>query len=637
MLGMPAPKSTPGSTPAAQPQPVAQSQPVAQPQPVGAGPPSVAGPKSAKQTLLGLNAKDLYGAAPAAVQAQGPGNFDPKRTLIGGIAAPTSSAPPPARDGASQAPAAAPVGRTTQTGHSPGERLAQPKLSSTAILHPGGDQATAGSTLLGMPAPSTPPEAPANQPSAQAAGAASLQAPTPSLGQRTLLGVAVPGVAPLNPGVEPLASQSKGTAAEDATPAHARSSAPPVISSAPPPPDDGDDEWKPHARRQRLNAMMLLGAAGLLLVVLVGFMALWDPAPPLQVRLAADPTGSERLEFTCMDCPSGSHVSFGDNQANFEGQTAVLAMAEPLPIGNNDIEVSLERGGMGRDELISLSVPVRSRVQADVTPLRQGATALDIVVQAADEAQVTLDGNRVFLAKGSARVPLELGDAIVGNSVQSELFEKTVTYSISEPDQPAHDGSLQVRLPIVPLAVDAPRRMLITESERFMLAGQTAPGARLTVAGSAIPTAADGSFAQLMSIDSVGETTITVRADVDGHAPRLVRIAMKRVPKLEDEAKTFAESIDYASLLAAATAGNERRVALDAQVDEARDKAHSSVLLAHVDKGCENAPCLVQVLCGQPFRGKKGDTLHVFGLVSGRIDGPAGKPIPVVDAAFSVD
>lgn len=536
--------------------------------------------------------------------------FDPKSTMIGGFVSATGRAAsePPSQRG------------NTRIGHSPGAPLAPPQLGSTAILHPGGESADVGSTVLGMAAPG-PTGTPRLQPPVVArpeAGDTPSSAPGGPSSQRTLLGVAVPGIAPLNPG-------SPAVAEEHAT--HAPANAP----------LERDLEWLVHARRQKKNAALLLGAGALLFAVL-GVVLLWEPPPPLEARLATDGTGKEHLELSCENCPEGSAVELDGKRSPFLQRTAKVELRAPLPIGKNDVVVSLTRPGIGRDESVALAVPVHFRVRADLDALKAPIPQLLIEVEAEAGSEVQLEGRAVPLEGGKARVSLDLGEVLRGPSNETSHLERSVRYRVRQSGQPDREGSLDLKIPITPLVVTAPGPSMVTAEARFTLAGHTLAGGRVSVAGSPISVTEDGRFVQLMSIDSVGQTTVPVRADAEGHAPRVVMLQLERTANLEAEAERFARDAkrDFSEVLQAASHSPGRTVALSGTIRETRPSGQTTVVLLEVQQGCPETPCLVRVLTPQKLDAEKDAALRVFGRVTRTVDGPAGKPVPEVSAAFSL-
>jgi hypothetical protein len=442
--------------------------------------------------------------------------------------------------------------------------------------------------------------------------------------QRTLLGVAVPGIAPLNPGI------AAAPHPQPAVPAHQVN-----VGS------ELNDDWQPTAaHRQRKSAYLLIGAAAVLLLGIVSFLVLWDPPPPLQARLAHDALGTAKLEVICTDCPEGSVVRYEGSEAPFEAQSALLVLAKPLQIGGNDLTVSLERPGMGRDEAVPLTVPVHFRIRADLTGLDAEPPTLAVDVEARRGSKGSVDSKPIDLTQGHARLVLTIDEQLTGASAEPAELARSIPYTITPPEESPRNGALEVRVPIAPLVVDTPGPLTITDEERFMLSGRTASGATLEVAGKPITVDADGAFAQLMSIDSEGETTIAIRAAAKGMAPRTVHLTIKRVARLADEAESFREAAKttYAEIRAAAEQSAGQQVALVGKVKESRTLGHSTLLLIETVKDCEAEPCLARVVSPRSFSGKKGDRIEVFGLTSGAVAGPVeGVTVPEITAAFFLD
>lgn len=170
-----------------------------------------------------------------------------------------------------------------------------------------------------------------------------------------------------------------------------------------------------------------------------------------------------------------------------------------------------------------------------------------------------------------------------------------------------------------------------------MLSGRTLKDGHISVSGRPITVDAEGRFAQLMNVSSVGETTIVVRAESKGdHAPRLVRVRVKRVASLEDAATEFRRSAtdDYPTIADSSTKTG-LPVALDGEVVETRIDGEVTVLLLDVTTGCPAAPCLARVIYGGRFDTKRGALLGAYGSLLGLVDGPrTGAKIPEIAAEF---
>jgi hypothetical protein len=449
--------------------------------------------------------------------------------------------------------------------------------------------------------------------------------------KQTMLGVARPGIAPLQPG-KPIKSFVPGTSSvEPPKPVEApRPFAPPV-------PQSGlVSNAKPIKRGRPRGALVLIGVAAALAVTAGVVAFLWEAPRPMRAEVILDERGSEALALTCDDCVDGTVVSIGASKATFAGKKAELALAKPLDVGSNKQVVSVHRPGIGRDEEISLTVAIDYRVRGVLTSLSEDPPKLKVAVQATPGAAAVVDGRPVTLdATGKGEYSLDVSKELEGPADAIVPFEKKLPYVITPAGGEPKKGDVSLRFGIVPLRVYAPGDSIVLDGETFMLSGRTLKDGRITVAGRPITVDAEGRFAQLMNVSSIGETTVVVRAESKDHAPRLVRARVKRVASLRDEAATFRQSAiaDYAIIAADPKLGEA--AVLDGEVTEARLDGEETVLLLDAKKGCAQAPCLARVVYGGRFDTKKGATVSAYGHLQGSVDGPrTGVRIPELFAEF---
>jgi hypothetical protein len=394
----------------------------------------------------------------------------------------------------------------------------------------------------------------------------------------------------------------------------------------------------------------------------VAFVVLWDVPEPLRAHVASDAHGPDRLEFLCDDCPKGSTVTYGKETAEFEGESAILALEKPLKIGNNELIVSLERPGIGRDEAIELTVPVQYRVWTDLSGLRGPGPKLSVVVEAKPEAKVEVDGKAVQLADGKGTQVLDVSEDLTGAAKIVERLSREIPYVVSVGGS-KHRGKLEVDYPIVPLVVDAPAKGWITDETTVKVAGSTAAGARVVIDDGEIEADSNGRFEQTIALSSVGTRDVPIRAQAESHAPRQLSVSLQRVESLRDEAKkrrseaktSYAQALEAAQNVQRAaerdpdTQGEGKdvqvaqetpeptngSVALRGIVKKSRVNNGTTVLLLDVRKGCSKAPCLARVIASQPLELKPDAKLEVFGNVTSTVKSPFGEePLPVIEAAF---
>src|SRR5579872_3893601 len=416
---------------------------VAEPQ-SPAGPP----PPAAARTILQVASPQ----APSAVAAPTPVSpASAKKTMLGFSAVPPEVRPP------APAPPAAPLNRT-MLGMSSAESL-QPRPA--------------------VPAP----------PSGRAPGLTA----NPALAHKTMLGVALPGIAPLRPGDE--------TASPPPSIRQPPLLAGPELPIVPAPEPLADLPAPPRPRFVRRRgaplAAVALVAGGLVIVGGIAIAYLYGSAPPITVQPRVSPDGKDVLHLTCdaRSCKDGTVVDVGGTQATFASGECDLALAEPLNVGDNPFALRIDRPGMGRDEILKLSVPVAYRVRADITTMTSDHPAVTIRVQALPASEVIVDGKPVTLdLQGLGAYALDESAAAEGPADESRVVSADVPYVVTPPGRAAETGTVSARVAIAPLRVDAPGPRAVVDEDHALVAGRAAKGAQVTVAGTTVTVGADGAF-----------------------------------------------------------------------------------------------------------------------------------------------
>jgi hypothetical protein len=140
-----------------------------------------------------------------------------------------------------------------------------------------------------------------------------------------------------------------------------------------------------------------------------------------------------------------------------------------------------------------------------------------------------------------------------------------------------------------------------------------------------------------MNVSTQGETTITVRANLKDHAPRLFPLHVRRVDSFAHEAVRAREhaTASYASIADQPDTKRGWAVALDGSVVDARTENYATAIVVDIKSGCPQAPCLARVLYGSNADLTSGEKLSVFGQLVGAVDGPrSGTKIPEIRADF---
>ncbi|XXX73656.1 zinc ribbon domain-containing protein [Sorangium sp. So ce134] len=622
----------------------------AQVAPGGAGhgkaalPPMAGGPGAASRTIVGM---------PAAVFGPAPAGADPR--LSGGtLAAGTpGAAAPGARFDAPAPPGAAGYGAPGAAAYPPPGAAGYGAPGAAAYPPPGAPvHGAPGGQLLDHTVPLAPGIAAARGP-----------APPPAA-SRTLVGVARPGIAPLSPGApadpEPdpdLEARYQPAGELGATIAPMRFRAPelrnPVLMRphrlkqrlAPAPP-------KKRARSSR-RAIAVVAAGGVLALGAVLFALLWPSAPPVTARPRADAGGREVIELRCDSCPDGTAVSIGEGRATIAGRVAQIPLASPLSVGENHMKVAIDRPGRGRDETVGVSIHVAYRIRPDLGTLQGERPSIQVVVEASKGTQVMLDGKEVALTSGRAIESIDVTEAVTGPSDETKTLSRQVPYTVTPPDGPREQGVVSVAVGIVPLGIEAPGPSVVVDKESFVLAGRTARGAQLFAGAHPIAVRPDGTFAHVMNVSSVGATQFEVRAKMQGMAPRIAKIAVRRVDRLDTAAKEFAARgpIGYAELAAGGKAHIGKPIALTGEVLEARRQGYSTLILLSVPRasGCREAgataagaaarspdACKVRLVHGADNPAQRGDVITAYGSVAPPFVAPGGAEIPEVSVEFTV-
>jgi hypothetical protein len=549
-------------------------------------------------------------AAPSPGPAPG-GAF--KQTMLAGAFAPPAEHRAP-NASALGAPPAGPVSTTPGAvgGAAPlPGGAAGPLQGGAAAAYQGSSLAldSAGRTMVAGATPFTEP-APAVRTVSTA--------PPPMLKQ-TVMGVALPGIAP----------------ASSAAP---QISAPPVEPLRVSIPDSRRRREPAEAARVPKAALVLITVASALILAGVAFALLWEPPRPMSGKVDVTEDGGERLVLTCDDCPDGTVLKSFEMAAKTTGGRVEFVLKKGLPVGENTISVSVERPGMGRNEVVELVVPVAYRVYGDFGGLAEDPPKLRVAVQAEKGAGVLVDGKALALdAHGFGSYAIDVAEELIGAKDTVVSLERKVPYTVTTADAEAHRGEVTVRIGVTPLRVDAPGEGgIVIDTEHFMLTGRTANEGVLTVSNRPITVDATGRFSQLMNVSSVGQTNIVVRATATNHAPRTMVIRVKRVDDLANEAKVFRQraTSDYAKYGEADSASGQD-VEAAGRVLESRVDNHTTVAVIEVTDGCVNEPCLARVVHGTKLAIARDDRIAAFGRVTRMVDGPrSNQRIPEVRAEF---
>jgi len=451
-------------------------------------------------------------------------------------------------------------------------------------------------------------------------------APALPIHAKTALGVAIPGIAPLHAGVgkQPSTQPPRRPGVLDATQLQ-----PDSLSAAP-------LSARPHLPR---GAFVLLGSGLALLVAAAAFALLWKASKPLSVAISADASGKDRIDIVCQECPDGTLVSLDAARAEVVGHKAYLTLPEPLPLGENRVSFGLQKPGSTEPEAVTLTLPpVEYRIRPDSSTLVGDQPRLTLRIAAIPGSKVEIARQPVALdASGTGEIAVELAGELIGPASEVASFEQSIGYRITPPSEKTYEGELAFKIGVTPLLLEAPGIDTVTNLERFMLAGRTTKGAELWVAGTTIAVDGSGRFAQLMSIDSVGETRVTVRATEPGLAPRFVSFRLQRVESLEREASLRRQKAlplaDVARRIADHVGSS---VVVSGRVEEVRADGQRNLILLQPETGCDGRSCLVRLVYGGLRKLVRGEAITAIGRLQGIVAGSGGSggEVPEIDVSL---
>jgi hypothetical protein len=491
-----------------------------------------------------------------------------------------------------------------------------------------------GTTTLGMANPASslgpPPAAP------------------PYNASKTMLGVALPGIAPLRPGEGKSASPTS-TLVQPRRLDLPRGVDGPVPHILPAPEPLAEIPAPPAPRIVRKGGVSLVtvasATAGLVVVAGAAIALFWHGAPPITALPRVTPEGNDVLYLTCdpQSCKDGTTAELGGARSTFVSGATDLPLAQPLHVGTNALALHVDRPGIGRDEVISLNVPIAYRVRADVTTMNDPHPSIVIHVEALPGSEVRIAEKPVTLDdKGTATYALDESAATEGPADESRAISVDVPYTVTAASHGAEavrreeTGTVSARASVAPLRVDAPGGRAVVDTDHVLVAGRAAKGATVTVDGAATAVGTDGTFEATLPLPTLGERSIEVRSATTALSARTVRVSVKRVAHLSDEARAFEQqpSIGYDAAMSNLAASTGKSIILDGDVIEPRASWHRTLLLMDDTRGCAKGPCLARVIVGQDLTVARGERLRAYGRIARAFAIPGGQSVPEVEADF---
>jgi hypothetical protein len=644
----------------AAPPTVPDQTPLAPPVAPPAAPPAAPAPgKLGAGTMLGIAAVDIAAArAQLAASAPKPAATD--------LAATLPSTPPPAMP----APARPGVGGKTMLGVASPVMMPAGERGAAYAPTPVAPPVTGGVSL-----PKTAPEIPAARARTMVGGTAAQPlggAGTSTLASQgalpaappahagTMLGLAVPGVAPLAAtmpldggpapvGLSPANQEALG--ARRPVRGKLANTALSDMAVLPPPAPYVDDVPMPAAPpvRSRSGVPLTLVAAivsGLVLLVGAAVLLLYRSAPPLTAKPQLDAQDNEVLHLQCESCADGTTVTLDGAKATFRANQTDLALAIPLKVGNNDIALTLDRPGAGRDEQVKLVVPLAFRIRADLSQIDAKPPTILVRVAAAPGSDVTVDKKPLTLdSSGTGSYAIDVSADTDGPTEDVRLIDRRIDYTIAPPASGGaaksvapSSGQVTARVAVVPLRVDAPSAHAIVDVASFTVAGQTLAGGTVTVDGQPATVQPDGTFVATHAA-TTDPASIEIRASAPTHAPRSAHVTVKRATSFEAEAKAAEQAapppLTYDQIAPDIASKVGQRAVIAGEVLEApRVAGHQAIVLVSDTRACKAGPCLARVIASEDVKLARGQSVRAYGTVTRAVTTSTGKTVPELQADF---
>jgi hypothetical protein len=468
---------------------------------------------------------------------------------------------------------------------------------------------------------------------------------------KTMMGVALPGIAPIRDSERSMAgAQVAGTlhggiAAPAPVPPASNRQLQPVPPIVPPPAPVVEEPLPaaPRATQKKGISAVVLVSILVVVVIAIGTVAAvfaMRAGAPLSAKARLDESGRESLDIRCESCPDETKISLGASQATVTGSAALLPLSAPLKIGENDLDIGIDRPGAGRDETVKVHVPIAYRVKADLTTLASMPPVVTVRVEAAPGTEVTVDDKAVELdASGKGSYAIDVSADALGPSDEQKAIDRKIAFSVKRKGAAAAEpGALVVRAAIVPFHMDAPGADLYTAGTTANIVGQTKPGAVVTVDGQAVAVDANGRFAIRAELPSEGEKILTLVANAPPLAPRTIRAKVTRVASLEAQAK----AIDATTPLGFDAYGPEpaskigSMVAINGEIVEIRNSPGYAVMVVEEKKSCAaGGGCIVRLAIGEDIKASRGDLIRAYGHVAGTVAWN-NKTVPAVTGTLAI-
>jgi hypothetical protein len=360
---------------------------------------------------------------------------------------------------------------------------------------------------------------------------------------------------------------------------------------------------------------------------------------PLVAQPRLDAQGNEVLHLACENCPDGTVASLDTGKAEFKAKEADLPLTKSLDVGDNKLTVKIDRPGSGRDEDVNLVVPVAFRIRADLGDIGAKPPVITVRVGAVPGTDISVDGKPLALdGSGKAAYAVDVSSDTEGATEDVRVIDRKIPYVVTLKGSKPESGTVNARIAVVPLRLDAPSVHAVIDKGSFTIAGQTVAGGAVTIDDKAAPTQPDGSFADTRDAPAGSSLSLELRATAQGRAPRTVHVTVKRVTSLDAEAKDAEKTplVTYDQIAPDIASKVGQRAVIAGEILESRVAGHQTIALVNDVRGCKSGPCLARVIASEDAKIARGDNVRAYGTVTRAVTTSAGKTVPELEADFVV-
>jgi hypothetical protein len=351
------------------------------------------------------------------------------------------------------------------------------------------------------------------------------------------------------------------------------------------------------------------------------------------------------LQVACNGCPKGTFIAYEGSRAEVTGGKAELVLARPLSVGQNPVNLSVERPRPYRSHTIALSVPLYYRITADDRALHAAEPKFQVRAEFMPGVDLVLDGKAVIAEPGkpgTTVLDVPLGALAEGPSDAVVVFEKEIAYRVKVPEGQVGEGKIPLRTRIAPARLDTPLRDAFLKGPTVRVGGQSIPGVQVTAFGKALD-APGGSFEAQTDPQAAepGTWLVALRFDHKDTASRTIHLPVhlegadkSGVGFRNDWLKSFeATAKPLAEVLPDPAKAAGAGLVFRGKVVDQKSLGKGFVLIVDATP-CSAKSCLVRTMCSLNPELSRGDQVKVWSYVVRGFGADDKGVVPEVSAAW---